>query len=279
MKVLITGANGQLGQEMQHLLDERGQEYLAEDSQGLDITDKKEVDAYFEKNKPEVVYHCAAYTAVDKAEGEGKELNWKVNVDGTENIAKACQKVGATLLYVSTDYVFDGNRTSGEYLPDDPKGPRNEYGKAKLAGEEAVQKYCDKYYIIRTAWVYGQWGHNFVYTMLNLAKNHDKLTVVDDQVGRPTWTRTLAEFLTYLVDNKIEYGVYHCCNDGQCSWYEFAKEILKDTDVDVQPVTSDQYPTAAFRPHYSVMKLAKETGFVFPDWKKALDEFMGEIIR
>ena len=123
MKVLITGANGQLGQEMQHLLDERGQEYLAEDSQGLDITDKEAVDAYFEKNKPEVVYHCAAYTAVDKAEGECKELNWKVNVDGTENIAKACQKVGATLLYVSTDYVFDGNRTSGEYLPDDPKGP------------------------------------------------------------------------------------------------------------------------------------------------------------
>ena len=113
--------------------------------------------------------------------------------------------------------------------------------------------------------------------MLNLAKNHDKLTVVDDQVGRPTWTRTLAEFLTYLVDNKIEYDVYHCCNDGQCSWYEFAKEILKDTDVDVQPVTSDQYPTAAFRPHYSVMKLAKEIGFVFPEWKEALGEFLSEV--
>ena len=277
MKILITGGNGQLGQELQHLFDERGIAYDAADVDVLDITDEAKVDKYFAENKPEVVYHCAAYTAVDKAEGEGKKVNELVNAVGSEVMAKACKKYDALLVYVSTDYVFDGTRTEGEYMPDDPKGPRNEYGRTKLLGEQAVEKYCDKYYIVRTAWVYGKWGHNFVYTMLNLAKNHDRLTVVADQIGRPTWTRTLAEFLTYLVDNNIEYGIYQCSNDGQCSWYEFAKEILKDTEVEVAPVSSDEYPTAAFRPHYSVMHLAKETGFEFPMCQDALAEFMKQI--
>lgn len=278
MKILITGGNGQLGQEMQHLLDQRGiTDYEAADVEKLDITDEASVESYFAENKPEVVYHCAAYTAVDKAEGEGKAVNEAVNATGTEIIAKACAKYDALLVYISTDYVFDGSRTEGEYMPDDPTGPRNEYGRTKLLGEQAVKKYCQKYYIVRTAWVYGKYGHNFVYTMLNLAKTHDKLTVVSDQVGRPTWTKTLAEFITYLVDNKIAYGIYHCSNDGTCSWYEFAKEILKDKDVEVLPVSSDEYPTAAFRPHYSVMHLAKETGFEFPMWQDALHEFMAEI--
>ena len=278
MKILITGGNGQLGQEMQHLLNQRGiTDYEAADVEKLDITDEASVEAYFAENKPEVVYHCAAYTAVDKAEGEGKAVNEAVNATGTEIIAKACAKYNALLVYISTDYVFDGSRTEGEYMPDDPTGPRNEYGRTKLLGEQAVKKYCQKYYIVRTAWVYGKYGHNFVYTMLNLAKTHDKLTVVSDQVGRPTWTKTLAEFITYLVDNKIAYGIYHCSNDGTCSWYEFAKEILKDKDVEVLPVSSDEYPTAAFRPHYSVMHLAKETGFEFPMWQDALHEFMAEI--
>lgn len=276
MKILITGGNGQLGQELQHLLDERNVAYDAADVNVLDITDEAKVEAYFAQNNPDVVYHCAAYTAVDKAEGEGKALNEAVNVTGTEIIAKACQKYDALLVYLSTDYVFNGEKTT-EYFPNDPKGPKNEYGRTKLLGEQAVEKYCAKYYIVRTAWVYGQWGHNFVYTMLKLAQSHPQLTVVDDQVGRPTWTRTLAEFITYLVDNKIAYGIYHCCNDGQCSWYEFAKEILKDKDVEVLPVSSDQYPTAAFRPAYSVMHLAKETGFEFMDWKEALETFMKQI--
>ena len=278
MKILITGGNGQLGQEMQHLLNQRGiTDYEAADIEKLDITDEASVEAYFAENKPEVVYHCAAYTAVDKAEGEGKAVNEAVNATGTEIVAKACAKYDALLVYISTDYVFDGSRTEGEYMPDDPTGPRNEYGRTKLLGEQAVKKYCQKYYIVRTAWVYGKYGHNFVYTMLNLAKTHDKLTVVSDQVGRPTWTKTLAEFITYLVDNKITYGTYHCSNDGTRSWYEFAKEILKDKDVEVLPVSSDEYPTAAFRPHYSVMHLAKETGFEFPMWQDALHEFMSEI--
>ena len=200
MKILITGGNGQLGQEMQHLLNQRGiTDYEAADVEKLDITDEASVEAYFAENKPEVVYHCAAYTAVDKAEGEGKAVNEAVNATGTEIVAKACAKYDALLVYISTDYVFDGSRTEGEYMPDDPTGPRNEYGRTKLLGEQAVKKYCQKYYIVRTAWVYGKYGHNFVYTMLNLAKTHDKLTVVSDQVGRPTWTKTLAEFITYLV--------------------------------------------------------------------------------
>ena len=276
MKILITGGNGQLGNELQHLLDERNIAYEAADVATLDITKPEMVEEYFAKNRPEVVYHCAAYTAVDKAEGEGKEANELINATGTEIVAKACEKYAATLVYISTDYVFNGEKKT-EYFPDDPKGPKNEYGRAKLLGEQAVQKYCSKYYIVRTAWVYGQWGHNFVYTMQNLAKTHDVLTVVDDQVGRPTWTRTLAEFITYLVDNKIAYGVYHCCNDGECSWYDFASEILKDKDVEVKPVTSDQFPQAAFRPSYSVMHLAKETGFKFPQWQDALHEFLNEV--
>lgn len=276
MKILITGGNGQLGNELQHLLDERNIAYEAADVATLDITKPEMVEEYFAKNRPEVVYHCAAYTAVDKAEGEGKEANELINATGTEIVAKACEKYAATLVYISTDYVFNGEKKT-EYFPDDPKGPKNEYGRAKLLGEQAVQKYCSKYYIVRTAWVYGQWGHNFVYTMQNLAKTHDVLTVVDDQVGRPTWTRTLAEFITYLVDNKIAYGVYHCCNDGECSWYDFASEILKDKDVEVKPVTSDQFPQDAFRPSYSVMHLAKETGFKFPQWQDALHEFLNEV--
>lgn len=276
MKILITGGNGQLGNELQHLLDERNIAYEAADVAALDITKPEMVEEYFAKNRPEVVYHCAAYTAVDKAEGEGKEANELINATGTEIVAKACEKYAATLVYISTDYVFNGEKKT-EYFPDDPKGPKNEYGRAKLLGEQAVQKYCSKYYIVRTAWVYGQWGHNFVYTMQNLAKTHDVLTVVDDQVGRPTWTRTLAEFITYLVDNKIAYGVYHCCNDGECSWYDFASEILKDKDVEVKPVTSDQFPQDAFRPSYSVMHLAKETGFKFPQWQDALHEFLNEV--
>ena len=194
-KILITGATGQLGTELRHLLDERGVAYDAFDARGLDVTDQVAVDAKFTALKPTVVYHCAAYTAVDKAEDEGKQVNWRVNEDGTRNVARAAKRIGAKLVYISTDYVFDGTNP-GEYQVDDPTNPRNEYGKAKLAGEQAVKDETDDYYIIRTSWVFGKYGKNFVYTMRRLAKIHDQLTVVNDQFGRPTWTRTLAEFMT-----------------------------------------------------------------------------------
>ncbi len=277
-KILITGANGQLGTELRHLLDERGIEYAARDAKDMDITDRQTVDEQLNQLKPEVIYHCAAYTAVDKAEDEGKDINWKVNEDGTRNLAEAAAKIGAKLVYLSTDYVFDGTKAS-EYEVDDPTNPKNEYGKAKLAGEKAIQAAMNDYYIIRTSWVFGKYGKNFVYTMLRLAKDHDRLTVVDDQVGRPTWTRTLAEFMTYLVDHDCEYGVYQLSNEGSCSWYEFASEILKNKDVEVAPVTSEEYPQKAYRPRHSVMSLkkAEATGFAIPTWQDALKQFLAQI--
>ena len=179
------------------------------------------------------------------------------------------------MVYISTDYVFDGTN-SDEYQVDDPTNPKNEYGKAKLAGERAVKEKTDDYYIIRTSSVFGKYGKNFVYTMLRLAKDHDKLTVVDDQVGRPTWTRTLAEFMTYLVDHKAPFGIYQLSNEGSCSWYEFAKEILKNQDIDVAPVPSEAYPQMAYRPRYSIMSLdkAEETGFRIISWQEALKGFL-----
>lgn len=274
-KILITGANGQLGTELRNLLDERGVAYDAFDAKYMDITDQQAVDAKFDALNPVVVYHCAAYTAVDKAEDEGKQVNWRVNEDGTRNVAAAAKRVGAKLIYISTDYVFDGTN-SDEYQVDDPTNPKNEYGKAKLAGERAVKEKTDDYYIIRTSWVFGEYGKNFVYTMLRLAKDHDKLTVVDDQFGGPTWTRTLAEFMTYLVDHEEPFGTYQLSNENSCSWYEFAKEILKDQDVEVAPVPSEAYPQKAYRPRHSIMSLSKaeETGFEIISWQEALAKFL-----
>ncbi|MGR5572278.1 dTDP-4-dehydrorhamnose reductase [Limosilactobacillus fermentum] len=277
-EILITGATGQLGSELRNLLDERNVAYDAFDSHGLDITDEETVMSKVEELQPKVIYHCAAYTAVDNAEDQFKAANWQVNETGTQNVAQAAKKVGATLVYVSTDYVFDGTNP-GEYKEDDPTNPKNEYGKAKLAGEEIVKQTLDNYYIVRTSWVFGKYGRNFVYTMLRLAKDHDRLTVVNDQFGRPTWTRTLAEFVTYLVDNKSPYETYQLSNDDSCSWYEFAKEILADKDVEVAPVTSKEYPQKAYRPRHSIMSLekAKATGYEIPTWQEALKEFMSDI--
>lgn len=274
-KILITGANGQLGTELRNLLDERGVVYDAFDAKDMDITDQRAVNAKFDALKPAVVYHCAAYTAVDKAEDEGKQVNWQVNEDGTRNVTAAAKRVGAKLVYISTDYVFDGTNP-GEYQVDDPTNPKNEYGKAKLAGEQAIKEKTDDYYIIRTSWVFGKYGKNFVYTMLRLAKTHDKLTVVDDQFGRPTWTRTLAEFMTYLVDHEEPFGTYQLSNENSCSWYDFAKEILKDQDVEVAPVPSEAYPQKAYRPRHSIMSLSKAegTGFEVISWQEALQQFL-----
>ncbi|MBA2795030.1 dTDP-4-dehydrorhamnose reductase [Streptococcus porcinus] len=276
--ILITGSNGQLGTELRYLLDERNEEYVAVDVAEMDITNEEMVDQVFAQVKPTLVYHCAAYTAVDAAEDEGKALNQAINVDGTENIAKACQKYDATLVYISTDYVFDGTKTVGqEWFETDIPDPQTEYGRTKRLGEEAVEKYSKKYYIIRTAWVFGNYGKNFVFTMQNLAKTHSKLTVVNDQFGRPTWTRTLAEFMCHLAENNKAFGYYHLSNDSKedTSWYDFAKEILKDTDVEVVPVDSSAFPAKAKRPLNSTMNLdkAKATGFVIPMWQDALQEF------
>lgn len=275
--ILITGANGQLGTELRNLLDERSIDYVATDSSEVDITDADAVEKAFSEVKPTIVYHCAAYTAVDKAEDEGKEIDYLVNVVGTENIAKASAKYNSTLVYISTDYVFNGDKpTDQEWFEEDETDPQTEYGRTKLLGEEAVRRYVQDHYIIRTSWVFGKYGNNFVFTMQKLAATHDTLTVVDDQFGRPTWTRTLAEFMTYLVDNRKEFGTYHLSNDGVTNWYGFAKEILKDTNVSITPVDSSKFVQKAKRPKNSIMSLekTKATGFIVPTWQDALKEMM-----
>lgn len=279
MSCLVTGAKGQLGTELCHYLEEKGLDYVATGVEELDITNQEQVTAYITEMKPSVVYHCAAYTAVDAAEDEGQDLNHQINVQGTENIAKACGQIGAKLVYISTDYVFDGNQRENGYLETDVTAPINAYGAAKLKGEEAVQTYCPNYYIIRTSWVFGAYGKNFVFTMQNLAKTHPKLTVVDDQKGRPTWTRHLAEFMVYAVQQEIATGVYHFSNEGICTWYEFAKEILKETEVEIAPVDSSQFPQKATRPSYSVLNLdkTKATGFHIPTWEEALKEMLATL--
>ena len=219
--------------------------------------------------------HAAAYTKVDLAEDEGRALNWQVNVAGTKNIADATKRYGAKLVAVSTDYVFDGLNV-GEYRETDPVNPRNAYGRAKLAGELAVIESGAAAYIVRTSWVFGEFGNNFVYTMQRLAESHPKLTVVNDQLGRPTWTRTLAEFMLHLIAVEATYGIYHLSNDETATWFEFAKEILKDTGVEVEPVTSAAFSQKAYRPKHSVMNLekAKATGFEIPNWREALHKFL-----
>lgn len=277
--ILITGGNGQLGTELRHLLDEKEIEYISTDAGEMDITDAASTMAKIKEIKPTAIYHCAAYTAVDKAEDEGKELDEKINVEGTKNVAQAAKAVGATLVYISTDYVFDGTKKAGMYAPDDQPNPQNEYGRTKLLGEQAVQSILEDYYIIRTSWVFGQYGHNFVFTMQKLAETRDQLTVVDDQYGRPTWTRTLAEFMAFVVEKKAPFGIYHLSNENSCSWYEFAKEILKDRQVEVLPVDSTQFPQKAKRPQYSVMDLSKAEalGFEIPTWQTALAAMLSKI--
>lgn len=279
--ILLTGGNGQLGTELRHLLDEKGVEYVSTDAKKMDITDAQATMDYITNLKPTVIYHCAAYTAVDKAEDEGKALDEKINVDGTRNVALAAKEVGATLVYISTDYVFDGKLKDGEYAVDAPINPLNEYGRTKALGEKAVQEIMDDYYIIRTSWVFGKYGHNFVFTMQKLAETRDELTIVNDQFGRPTWTRTLAEFMYFVIDQNAPFGIYHLSNDNACSWYEFAKEILKDTDVKVSPVTSEQFPQKATRPQYSVMDLskAKALGFHIPTWQEALQGMLQAVAQ
>ena len=266
MRVLVTGAKGQLGTDVMEQLNANNIEAVGIDREELDIVDKKACEEFFEKANAEkridAVIHCAAYTAVDKAEDE-QELSYNINALGTENIALACKKFDMKLMYISTDYVFNGQ---GErpWEPDDEREPLNVYGKTKYEGELFVEKLSDKYFIVRIAWVFGIAGHNFIKTMLKLAKERDSLTVVDDQIGSPTYTADLSKLLVSMIQTD-KYGRYHATNEGYCSWYEFAKEIFKvaGVEIDVKPVDSSAYPAKAKRPANSRMEKSKldEMGF------------------
>lgn len=276
MKVLVTGVKGQLGYDVVNELEKRGHTAIGTDVEEMDITDEGKVREVLDAEKPDAVIHCAAYTAVDAAE-DNVELCRKINAEGTENIAKACKELGCKLLYVSTDYVFNGE---GErpWEPDDEREPLNVYGQTKYEGELAVEKYVEKFFIVRIAWVFGINGKNFIKTMLRLGEDHDELTVVADQIGSPTYTYDLARLLVDMIGSD-KYGRYHATNEGLCSWYDFAVEIFRQAglNVRVRPVTSEEYPAKAKRPHNSRMDKAKleENGFErLPDWKDALGRYL-----
>lgn len=276
MRVLVTGTKGQLGFDVINELSKRGHEGVGVDIEEMDITDAAAVSKGITEAKVDAVIHCAAYTAVDKAE-ENVDVARLVNKTGTENIAVVCKELDIPMMYISTDYVFNGEGTR-PWEPDDLREPLNVYGQTKYEGELAVTENVEKFFIVRIAWVFGINGHNFVRTMLNLAKTHDHLTVVNDQAGSPTYTFDLARLLVDMIETD-RYGFYHATNEGFCTWYEFACEIFKiaGISIDVKPVTSDQYPTPAKRPHNSRMSKKKlaENGFTpLPAWQDALMRYI-----
>ena len=280
MKVLVTGVKGQLGYDVVRELQKRGHEAVGVDIDEMDITDAAAVERVMTEVQPDAVIHCSAYTAVDRAE-EDIEICRRVNVDGTENIAKICKKLDCKMLYLSTDYIFSGD---GErpWEPDDEASPLNAYGQSKYDGELALKKYVEKYFIVRISWVFGINGNNFIKTMLRLGRENGAVKVVDDQIGSPTYTYDLARLLVDMIESD-RYGAYHATNEGICSWYEFAKEIFRAAGMDnvsVTPVKSGEFPVKAKRPKNSRMSKEKlvTNGFsLLPAWQDAVARYIKEV--
>ena len=277
MRIIVTGAKGQLGSDVMQRLSEIGAEAIGADIDRLDITDEKAVDLFFKESHADGVIHCAAYTNVDLAESQ-KEICRKINADGTRNIAAVCEKCGMKLLYLSTDYVFDG-RGIEPFETDSPKAPCNFYGETKLEGETEAARLCKRLFIVRISWVFGENGKNFVKTMLRLAAERSEISVVCDQIGSPTYTKDLAVLLCEMISG-CKYGVYHATNEGVCSWAEFADKImeLSKSETKIIPIPSSQYKSAAVRPANS--RLSKSSldrnGFSrLPHWEDALQRFLG----
>ena len=280
MRILVTGVKGQLGHDVVDELTKRGHTPIGVDVEEMDITDAAAVEQEMKKEPLDAVIHCAAYTAVDPAE-DNREVCMRVNAEGTRNIARVCRELDIKMVYISTDYVFDGE---GErpWEPDDTRNPLNVYGESKYQGELAVEEYLDKYFIVRIAWVFGVNGKNFIKTMLRLAKDHKEINVVNDQTGSPTYTYDLAVLLADMVETE-KYGRYHATNEGLCTWYEFAKEIFAQAGVDVKvnPVSSEEFPAKARRPHNSRMDKSRLTqnGFkLLPSWQDALKRYL-EVLK
>lgn len=280
MRVFVTGVKGQLGHDVMNELAKRGHEGIGVDVEEMDITDENAVDHVIKKASPDAVIHCAAWTAVDAAE-DNVETCRKVNATGTGYIARVCSELDIPMLYLSTDYVFDGEGTR-PWEPDDPvTKPLNVYGQMKYEGEQLVEKYLKKFFIVRIAWVFGVNGNNFIKTMLRLGRERGAVSVVNDQIGSPTYTYDLARLLVDMIETD-KYGRYHATNEGLCSWYEFAVEIFRQAgmDVEVTPVDSTQFPAKAKRPHNSRMSKDKlETnGFQrLPSWQDALGRYLQEL--
>jgi dTDP-4-dehydrorhamnose reductase len=277
MRILVTGANGQLGRDLMELLEkDSGFSALGTDRDTMDITDPKECAAVMEQFRPDAVLHAAAHTAVDKAESEPDEA-FRINTLGSRNVSAAASRIGAKCCIVSTDYVFDGTAAK-PYREYDRTNPLTVYGQTKLAGEQLAASLNNRWFIVRTAWLYGKHGSNFVKTMLKLGGERDSVSVVHDQLGCPTSSADLARFLLELVQTDC-YGTYHAANSGYCTWYEFARAIYEEAGmkVDVRPCTTKEFPRPAPRPRYSVLdSMAMRTNGFEPlrHWREALKEYM-----
>lgn len=281
MKFLVTGVKGQLGYDICKVLREKGYEAVGVDIEEMDLTKEDQVRSTILGQGIDGVFHCAAYTAVDKAEDE-VELCRKVNVDGTRYIATACKEEQIPLLYLSTDYIFHGEGENEWKEDGEEISPLNIYGQTKYEGEQRVRELVEKHFIVRISWVFGKNGANFIKTMIRLGKERGKVQVVADQIGSPTYTKDLAKLLVAMMESD-KYGTYHATNEGVCSWYEFACEIFKQAgmkEVEVTPVTSEAFPTKAKRPHNSRMskeKLEKNGFFRLPTWQDAVGRYLKEI--
>ena len=276
MKIIVTGSRGQLGSDVTAQLKTEGIEVIEASLPEIDITDSKAVENLVAESRADGVIHCAAYTNVDLAESE-KELCRKINVDGTLNIARSCRNHDIPLLFTSTDYVFSGEGNT-PFETDSEKAPCNFYGESKLGGENAVIENCDKYFILRISWVFGENGKNFVKTMLRLAETKSEINVVADQIGSPTYTKDLAVLICQMIKTD-KYGVYHATNEGFCSWADFAEKIMEYSDlpVKINRISSDEYKSAAVRPLNSRLskKSLDKAGFCrLPDWHDALKRFL-----
>ena len=279
--ILVTGFSGQLGYDVIKVLKSRNIECLGIDKAELDITDGEAVRKYIVELKPECVIHCAAYTAVDKAEDE-EELCYKVNVIGTENIALACKEVDAKMIYISTDYVYDG-KGDMPFEVDGNIAPKSVYGRTKYEGEVKVRELLKKYFIVRISWVFGINGNNFIKTILRLGKEKESLNVVCDQIGSPTYTADLAPILCDMAMSD-KYGIYNATNEGFCSWAEFASEIMKQAGLKciINPIPTSEYPSKAVRPFNSRMSkivLIKNGFSLMPRWEDALKRYIDELMR
>lgn len=279
VRILVTGVNGQLGYDIVKELRKRGFEAIGVNRESMDLTNSEDIKKAIYNQNLDGIIHCAAYTAVDAAE-DNIELCERVNAFAVKEIAIYAKELDIPIIYISTDYVFDGSK-QGIYIEDDKTCPINVYGSSKCCGEEYVRDILDKYFIVRISWVFGENGNNFIDTMLRLAKDRDELNVINDQVGSPTYTKHLAPLLVDMIESD-KYGTYHVTNEGFCSWYEFAKEIFKlsNIDINVNPITTDKYPTKAKRPLNSKMSKQKliNNGFKkLPIWQDALREYLEKI--